>query len=224
MRQTKIIAFEGIDGSGKTVQMEKLYNTLMQKGQKVSTISFPVYESFFGNEIGRYLSGADGVLAFEVDNRSMALWFALDRFAALRDYKDGECDILLINRYVLSNAVYQSVRERDLSSPDMLDFVLKLEHEELKIPAPDAYIYLDVNTEEASGNVLKKGHRDYIGDEPDVYEAQAGIQQRARKKYLEYASRLDYILVIPCMDGLRQKPEEEIAALVEDAVLKAGLI
>lgn len=224
MRHTKIIAFEGIDGSGKTVQMEKLHSSLSRRGLKANTLSFPMYDSFFGNKIGRYLSGADGVLASEVDNKSMALWFALDRFAALRDYKDGECDILLINRYVLSNAVYQSVRERDLSSQDMLDFVLKLEHGELKIPAADAYIYLDVNTEEAEGNVLKKGHRDYIGDSPDIYEAQAGIQQRARNKYLEYASRLDYIYVIPCMDGARQKPEDEIAFLVEDAVLKSGLI
>ncbi len=34
-----------------------------------------------------------------------------------RNYRDGEADFLLINRYVLSNAVYQSIRERDISEP-----------------------------------------------------------------------------------------------------------
>lgn len=225
MPETVIIAFEGIDGSGKTVQMHLLERLLLQRGMRVETISFPVYGSFFGREIGRYLTGAEEVSASDVDQKSMALWFAMDRFDALRDYQDGEADVLLINRYVLSNAVYQSIRERDLDRPDMLEYVLDLEHNRLGIPRADAYIYLDVNLEEAGENVLRKGYREYTGNAgKDVYESQSGIQRRARAKYLEYASILEYVHVVSCMQAGKLKPEKDIAMRVEELLLDSGIL
>ena len=56
MNQTKIIAFEGIDGTGKSVQMEALRGKLEQRGWKVGVLSFPDYGSFFGGCVGRYLT------------------------------------------------------------------------------------------------------------------------------------------------------------------------
>jgi dTMP kinase len=213
---TRIIAFEGIDGTGKTVQMQRQYERLTQQnGLRVQTLSFPMYHTFFGAHVGRLLSGADGVKASDVDGMSMALWYALDRFEAFRDYDYKDADVLLINRYVLSNAVYQSVRDRDLGSPDLLDFVLELEHEHFQIPRAHAHIVLDVNTESASENVGKKGYRDYVGDKADVYEAIPGIQQRARLKYLEYAERMDSIRIVPCMEQNRLKSIESIGTLVD---------
>jgi len=51
---TKIIAFEGIDGTGKTVQLQRQYERLTnERGLFVKTISFPKYDSFFGKEVGR---------------------------------------------------------------------------------------------------------------------------------------------------------------------------
>lgn len=224
MAATRIIAIEGIDGSGKTVQAAHLGRALAGRGLRVKTLSFPVYQSFFGGQVGKYLSGAEGVLASEVDQKSMALWFAMDRFDALRGYRDGEADVLLINRYVLSNAVYQSIRERDLNRPDMLEFVLELEHGRLGLPEPDVYVYLDVEAGEAEANVLRKGHRDYVGDKQDAYEAQGGIQRRAREKYLEYARRLPNILVVSCMRGGVLKSEAEIGAQVLEAIDGASIL
>ena len=104
---TKIIAFEGIDGTGKTVQLQRLYERLIADGRyHVQTLSFPMYDTFFGAECGRLLSGSGGVRANEVDGKSMALWYALDRFEAFRDLDYSGADVLLINRYILSNAVY----------------------------------------------------------------------------------------------------------------------
>ena len=124
---TKILAFEGIDGTGKSVQMERLRARLTGEGKRVMTLSFPVYDSFFGQEVGALLSGRDGVTADTVDGKSMALWYALDRFEAVMALDYSGADVLLINRYVLSNAVYQSIRDRDLGKPDVLDFVMTLE-------------------------------------------------------------------------------------------------
>lgn len=225
MAKTIVIAFEGIDGSGKTVQMQRLAKRLSERGMRVDTRSFPAYGSFFGREIGRYLSGSEGVTADQVDRKSMALWFALDRFEQFRDYVDGEADVLLINRYVLSNAVYQSIRDRDLACPDILDWVFDLEFGHFGLPVPDVHVVLDVGTDAAGGNVDKKGYRDYVGGSArDVYESIPGIQERARLKYLEYAERRDDILAVPCMENGKQLSELEIAELIEDALLKRRII
>ena len=56
-KKTKIICLEGLDGSGKTVQTTLLEEYLKQSGKSVFLIDFPQYDSFFGKEIGRMLSG-----------------------------------------------------------------------------------------------------------------------------------------------------------------------
>jgi len=213
---TKIIAFEGIDGTGKTVQLKRLYERLVASGRfRVKTLSFPMYDTFFGAECGRLLSGSGGVRANEVDQRSMALWYALDRFEAFRDLVYSDADILLINRYILSNAVYQSVRDRDLGNPDLLDFVIELEYNHFRIPRADAHIVLDMNPENAYENVGKKGFREYVGDQPDIYEALPDIQKRARQKYMEYAKRMPEIHIIPCMEQNKLKSIEAIGELID---------
>lgn len=214
MSETKIIAFEGIDGTGKSVQMEQLRTRLEQRGLTVGVLSFPDYDSFFGGCVGRYLTKKDGVSASDVDQRSMALWFAMDRWAAFRGFDYRRFDVLLINRYVLSNAVYQSIRDRDVDQPDILDFVLELEHRQLKLPQPDLYLILDVDLSAAQDNVTKKGYREYVGDEKDEYEKQDSIQIRARVKYLSFGERLPNVQVIPCMEDGALLPIEAIAQRV----------
>lgn len=220
MSQTKIIAFEGIDGTGKSVQMEALRRRLEQQGLAVGVLSFPDYDSFFGGCVGRYLTKKDGVSASDVDQRSMALWFAMDRWAAFRDFDYSRFDVLLINRYVLSNAVYQSIRDRDVDQPDILDFVLTLEHEQLSLPRPDLYLILDVDLSAAQSNVSKKGYRDYVGDEKDEYEKQDSIQIRARSKYLSFGERLENVRVIPCMEAGALLPIDAIADRVYAAAVE----
>ncbi len=213
---TKIIAFEGIDGTGKTVQLQRLSERLAAEGRlRVQTLSFPMYDTFFGAECGRLLSGSGGVSANDVDGKSMALWYALDRFEAFQQYDYSTADVLLINRYVLSNAVYQSVRDRDLGKPDLLDFILALEYGHFQIPQANAHIVLDMNPETAYENVGKKGFREYVGDQPDIYEALPDIQKRARLKYIEYATRMPNIHIIPCMEQNRLKSIADIGALID---------
>ena len=223
--KTNIITIEGIDGSGKTVQFNKLYDNLTALGYSVDTKSFPVYGSYFGSQVGRFLTGEDGVFATDVDQKSMALWFALDRFDAFRDWRDGEYDFLIINRYVLSNAVYQSIRDRDIAKPDIIDWVYELEYEKLGLPRTTLDLFFDVNTESAGRNVDKKGFRDYVGGEKrDVYESSLGIQERARNMYIRAAGKYDNVCIINCMEGERLRSPDEIAGDVM-ALLKArGII
>lgn len=224
MKKTRIIAIEGIDGSGKGVQYRLLRDALLARGYTVETRDFPAYGSFFGQEIGKLLSGAEGTRADEVDGKSMALWFALDRMESFRDYRDGAADILILNRYVLSNAVYQSIRDIDLGKPDIADWVFDLEYNHLGLPRPDVNLVFSVAPAAAEANVGKKGYRDYVGTGRDVYESSHDIQSRAMAQYLAYAARYDDIAVIPCMaeDGLL--PVETIGAAVLRALRERGII
>ena len=222
--KTRIITIEGIDGSGKTVQYGLLTKALEERGFSVAKRSYPVYDSYFGGQVGRFLSAADGVRATDVDQRSMALWFAMDRFDDLRDYRDGEADFLLINRYVLSNAVYQSIRDCDIGKPDIVDWVFDLEYNKLGLPRPDLNLFFDVETERAGKNVDSKGFRSYIGGGRDVYEASKSIQERAKDKYREIADRFDDVEIISCTKSGAMLPPETIADKVIEILIARGLI
>ena len=104
-----------------------------------------------------------------------------------------------------------------MDKPDVLDFVLTLEHEQLKLPRPDLYLILDVDLSAAQSNVSKKGYRDYVGDEKDEYEKQDSIQIRAREKYLSFGERLPEARVIPCMEDGQLLPIEVIAQRAYEA-------
>lgn len=214
MNRTKTIAIEGIDGSGKGVQFNLLKEHLIGMGYSVAMRDYPKYDSFFGVEVGKRLAGDDGVSAENIEGKSMALWYALDRFEDLKDYVDGETDFMLFNRFVLSNAVYQSIRDIDIDKPDIVDWVMKLEYEHFGLPRPDINLVFSIDTKKAKELVGKKGFRSYLGDKSDVYERSNVIQERAMNKYLECAKRYDDIVVIDCMLGDTLLPAEVISEKV----------
>lgn len=219
-----IISFEGIDGTGKDTQMKRAGARLRAAGRTVGELSFPIYGSFFGKEVGKFLTGSDGVRADSVDGKSMALWFALDRYEAFQHFDLAAVDVLLINRYVLSNAVYQSIRDCDIGKPDLLSFVLELEHEHFRIPRVDRCLLFDMAPDEAAHNVDKKGFREYVGSGRDIYESIPDIQRRARKKYIEYADRLDNVSIISCMRNGQLQSIEGIGEQVDAVLNTMGLL
>lgn len=222
--KTRIITIEGIDGSGKTVQLALLESALVSMGFSVAKRAYPVYDAFFGAQVGGFLSGSGGVSAVDVDQKSMALWFALDRWEDFKGYTDGETDFLIINRYVLSNAVYQSVREQDMDRPDIIDWVFELEYNHFALPRPVLNLFFDVEPECAGRNVDSKGYRDYIGKGRDAYESSGGIQQRARAKYLQACERFDDIAIIKCTSCGRMLEPEAISHKVIDELKRRGII
>ena len=224
MAKTHIIAFEGIDGSGKTLQVELLYRELLRRGHTVLVKSFPVYESFFGTQVGKLLKGDGDVRADQVDSKSMCLWYALDRWSDFQAYADGDYDFLLINRFVLSNAVYQSARDRDRGMDDNWEWVKQLEFGRFGLPVPDVTVILDVEPVHAAGNVDKKGYRDYVGNAKDSYEMQEGLQERARARYRGICDREESMALIECMEHSRLKEPEAVASAVVCELQKRGII
>ena len=205
-----IIAIEGIDGSGKTLQANQLKMRLEQNGKRVKELSFPQYGRFFGKEVGRYLSG-ESVRADQVDAKSMSLWYAMDRWDAFRTLDCSGCDILLLNRYVMSNAVYQAIRDIDRDAGDNWTWIKALEHDELGLPEPDLYILLDVAPDCAQKNVDCKGERNYVKGR-DVYEEQENLLLRARARYLEIGKRESNVEIVACMDEQQRQASPDVIA------------
>jgi thymidylate kinase len=191
-----LIAIEGLDGSGKTTQVAMLAAAL----HAAEVVSFPRYEWFIGQRIRELLDSTGEVSAQTLDPQSMALWYATDRAQWARDRKpvDG---IVLLNRYTLSNAVYQSARSAE---PDLFDWVLQLEFKELGLPQPDVTVVLDIPTDVSQARVA---HRD--GAAGDVYERATDLLARVRDGYLSAASRLPNVVVVPAVG-----PPESVHAAV----------
>ena len=56
----KLIVIEGLDGSGKSTQLELLPQNLKQKGIDCKTVSFPDYENPSSTLVKMYLAGEFG--------------------------------------------------------------------------------------------------------------------------------------------------------------------
>lgn len=218
MKKTKIIAFEGIDGSGKGVQLKEAYERLLRRGYKVGILDFPVYDSFFGKEIGVFLSGKEETNAGNMDVKSMSLWYAMDRWLAFKNTDLSLYDIVLLNRSTLSNAVYQSNRACDEKKSDLIAWIHELEYGILGIPKPDMFIVFDVTTDNSRRNVSLKGHRDYVGDSADVYEKNWELLDKVRHGYMEVAKHFDNVWLLECTVDGKMRPIEEIAEEIESRI------
>src|SRR5204862_6743668 len=105
----KLIAIEGIDGSGKNTQMRLLEQDLTSRGFAVYSTGFPQYTSWFGKMVGQFLNGDLGPLD-SVDPHFAALLYAGDRFECKQPMVDAlaKGGIVLTDRYVASSLAHQT--------------------------------------------------------------------------------------------------------------------
>jgi dTMP kinase len=210
-----IIAVEGLDASGKTTQAKLLTQQLIDQGLSVSELSFPRYESFFGTRIGTLLSGTETVTANSLDPRSMALWFAMDRWDAMRTYGTGPMsgdDVIILNRWTLSNAVYQGARATSPTEADaVFDWVLELERNVLALPSPSLTVMLDISVETSMNRATNRAAQ--TGDRPDVYESKAALLQASRRLY-QRAAKQGHGMLINVDNRTVEEVEIDVLTLV----------
>jgi dTMP kinase len=211
----RLIAVEGIDGSGKRTQMDLLHSVIAagEGGHSVYSTGFPQYDSWFGKMVGQFLNGEFGALE-AVDPHFTALLYAGDRFeakpkieAALNDGK-----IVLIDRYIGSNLAHQTAR---VSSDKRADFRRWIEHLEYGIydlPREDLILYLRVPPAESQKLVAQKSQRSYTDAKQDLQEASLRHLQDAAAMYDELARGAQWV-TIECFDSARgtMRPVKEIA-------------
>ena len=144
-----LIAIEGIDGAGKNTLVERIRGEL-GGGVEVRTLAFPRYAESIHAQLAREaLYGRMGDLTDSV--YAMATLFALDRHGAretLQKAARSSGELLILDRYVASNAAYSAAR---LGDAGVIEWVRELEFSRLELPVPDLQIFLDTAPEVAAG-------------------------------------------------------------------------
>jgi dTMP kinase len=187
----RIIAFEGLDQSGKQTQAEMLRDRLRADGHKSRLVSFPDYATSIGEELARALAGerdygADVMQLLYVANR-------YERKPDLQRWLDGGL-ILVSDRYTASSIAYGEAFDLDASwLIDMQKF----------LPPAALTIFLDINPETA---VQRKAAG------RDRYERDLAMQRRVRDSYKRQAGQQGWVV----LDG--ERPKDVIAADVFSAV------
>jgi len=185
-----LIAFEGLDQSGKQTQAELLRDRLKQEGHKSRLVSFPDYGTSIGEEIARALQGerdyaADVMQLLYVANR-------YERKPDLDRWLEGGL-ILVCDRYVASSIAYGEAQGLE---PAWLVEMQKF------LPKAALTIVLDIAPETA---VARKSV------DRDRYERDLALQARVRQSYQRQAAAEGWLV----LDGERSK--DAIAADVFQA-------
>jgi dTMP kinase len=218
----RLIAIEGIDGSGKGTQAARLREGLERAGTSVALLSFPRYEAtLFGRAIGDYLNGRfgslDGVSPFLA-----SLLFAGDRFESreLLHEAIAEHDVVVLDRYVASNVAHQGAKLTGDERGELVEWILRVEHEVFGLPRADLVLLLDLPVEAARRQVARKAARSYTEREADLHEADAAYLSNVRESYRELAAADPNWTTIDCTrgDGVRSIDDvaAEILAVVQE--------
>lgn len=201
MKRGSLIAFEGLDGSGKTTQLRRLAAALRAAGHAVVETGEPS-----AGPVGRRIremarsaepiSGEDELRLFVEDRREHVAEVIVPALAA------GQ--VVLTDRYTLSSVAYQGARGLD---PQEI-----LRAGEAEFPAPDLAIVLEIDPGRGLERVSARGLAGW-----PTFEHQAR-QERAAEIFaaLEcpYVSRID-----------GSASEEDVERCVAEVVrLRLGLV
>ena len=184
----RLLVIEGLDGSGKATLTASLSAKWQAQGRRVARLAFPRYaDNVHAALVKDALYGRLGDLSDSV--HGPALLFALDRRDAADEIRDllATHDIVLLDRYVASNAAYGAAR---LGAPavdnDFPEWVRALEIDRFDVPVPDLQILLDVAPAVARARALRRA--DASTDRAlDTFEADGGLQRRTAAMYAALA-------------------------------------
>src|SRR5712692_1433126 len=158
----KLIALEGIYGSGKRTQLDLLAHALDARGLPLLRIAFPRYDSCFGKLAGRYLNGDFGPLE-AVDPHLSAVLYAGDRFEAKDEIESALAagTIVLADRYIGSNLAHQSERVPPGQRDEFLAWLRHVEYGIYGLAVEDLVVYLRIPAPEAYRLIGLKHPRSY---------------------------------------------------------------
>ncbi|AZA12913.1 dTMP kinase [Corynebacterium choanae] len=180
-----IVAIEGIDGAGKHTLV-----TALQQRTNATVLSFPRYSESVPAQLAQQaLYGGMGDLVDSI--YGMATMFALDRHGAkslIEPFCTGQSranEVILLDRYVASNAAYSWARAQDAA---LVDWVGNLEFTTLGLPVPDFHILLGTQADVARERALLRAQDD-SHRQLDAYEQDSMLQERTFAAYMALAEQ-----------------------------------
>jgi dTMP kinase len=178
-----LIAIEGVDGAGKRTLTHGLRAAFEADGKTVAHLSFPRYGLSVPADIAaEALHGGHGDLFDSV--YAMAVLFAMDRAGARDEIEllQTTNDVLILDRWVASNAAYSAARLHQDADGDVVAWVRDLEYGRLRLPAPDWQVLLDVPAELAAERAEHRANTE-ADRAKDSYERDDGLQRRTGRVY-----------------------------------------
>ncbi|GAA2544366.1 dTMP kinase [Mycolicibacterium diernhoferi] len=198
-----LIVIEGLDGAGKRTLTEGLRTAFEAGGKTVTTLAFPRYGASVHADIAaEALHGAHGDLTDSV--YAMATLFALDRAGAKAEIEELQRthDVVILDRYVASNAAYSAARLNQGIDGEVVGWVYALEFGRFDLPKPDRQLLLDVSPELADRRARQRAEQD-ADRARDAYERDRGLQERTAAAYADLAAANwagDWVVVPPDSD------------------------
>lgn len=189
------IAFEGIDGSGKSTQVKMLSERLKESGISCYTTMEPT-DSPIGSLIHQIMTGR-----IKTDNKVIAALFAADRLDHLLNDVNGiaskvmEGMNVISDRYYFSSYAYHSV--------DMpMDRVIMANEQSKEILQPTVTVFIDIDADTAMERIVRNR------EQQELFEKKSRLM-KVREKYFEAFDKLKDTENVIIVDGNR--PPEVIA-------------
>lgn len=204
----KFIAFEGIDGSGKSTQVRLLAERLRSENIPFYTTMEPT-DSPVGSLIHQIMTGR-----VKADPKVIAALFVADRLDHLLNDVNGisqkidEGTTVIMDRYYFSSYAYQSV-----DAP--MDWVIQANEQSSAILRPAVNIFIDIDPDTALERIVKSRFQ------RELFEEKSRLTI-VRQKYIEAFDKLQGVEQIAVVDG--NGSPKEIAADVWDIVKKCFIM
>lgn len=212
----KLIVVEGLDGSGKSTQIELIKKRLEDKGLKYKQIKLPDYEDPSSTLVRMYLAGEFGNKPEDVNAFAASSFYAVDRYANFKRHWKAEYEndyIILADRYTTSNCVHQCSKLEEDEWDSYIEWLYNYEFNQLGIPKPDLVVFLDMDPE--ISQKLMSGR--YKGDEnkKDIHEKDTEYLAKCRKAAFYSANKLDW-KIIKCYEDDEPLPIDTIALKIKE--------
>jgi dTMP kinase len=179
----RLVVIEGLDGAGKRTLAEALTAALTVCNASVARMAFPRYDHDVHADLVRdALYGRLGDLTDSV--HAMAVLFALDRRGAADQLRalQSRCDVVLLDRYIASNAAYGAARLHEDAEGPFVKWVRGLEVDRFGVPVPDVQLLLRVPMSVAAARADRRAETE-IERAKDRYERDHGLQDRCAAVY-----------------------------------------
>ena len=213
----KLFVIEGLDGCGKSTQLEILKS---KTDDNTRFISFPNYDSASGEIIKDYLSGKFAEENGKAGAYTASSFYAVDRYISYKtdwekDYQAGKT--IIAARYTSSNAIYQMTKLDRAQWDEYLSWLEDYEYDKFGIPRPDKVVFLDMPIE-VSQKLLSSR---YGGNEEkkDIHERNVDFLKACREAAL-YTAKQKGWFILPCSDGENpftpERINEQLSAMILD--------
>lgn len=199
-----LIVLEGLDGAGKSTQINLLQQYFEAKGSKIKYLHFPRFDApVFGDLIARFLRGDFGNID-QVHPMLVALLFAEDRRDAslqINNWIEAGYHVVL-DRYLYSNIAFQCAKCRSpIGALELRDWIFNTEFKKFAIPVPDLNLFLDVPlgfVDEKLKETRVGQEREYLQGKRDIHEESISFQSKVRDIYLSECERGEGLIRVNC--------------------------